>query len=128
MLLKIQLLLWHPKQLKHPKIMNRTWEHVIGRHLKFTQQTFPKATAKGALIHATREIAETVIAIDTNEPILDLAMEYADILGCVFDSAKRMGITPPCILMQLEEKLSINLGRTWQDNGDGSYSHIKSIS
>ncbi len=99
-------------------------------HIEWSAATFPKGTAKGALLHAKREIEEVIKELD-NTPEFgwdlnkNIATEYADILGCVFDSINRAGLTIDAVFVAYYAKLQINKDRKWRDNGDGSYSHIK---
>ncbi len=37
-----------------------TFENLIKEHLEFTSTTFPKGTARGAALHAEREIKEVL--------------------------------------------------------------------
>jgi len=94
---------------------------IIKQHIEFTSSTFPKSTANGALIHMQREIAEVMEETDPCK----LAIEYADCLGCLLDSANRSGITPDKLFKSFQDKIEINKYRQWKYNGDGSYSHIK---
>lgn len=72
---------------------------LIDDHLEFTSKMFPKGTARGAAIHAQREIQEVIDAID-DYTVIDgsvsrnaLIEEYADVFGCLIDSVDRSGIT-----------------------------------
>lgn len=99
-------------------------------HIEWSSKTFLKGTAQGALRHAKREIDEVIKELD-NTPEFgwdlnkNIATEYADILGCVFDSINRAGLTIDAVFVAYRAKLEINKKRQWCDNGDGSYSHIK---
>lgn len=106
---------------------------LIWKHLRFTSKTFPKGTALGAAIHASREIQEVMDEIKepkytgcANEKDA-LIEEYADVLGCLIDSIHRSGITRRQINKAFSKKLDKNKKRKWKDNGDGSYSHIKTF-
>lgn len=106
---------------------------LIWKHLNFTSKTFPKGTAKGAAIHAGREIEEVIEEITdmerhdlvTEEQDNRLVEEYADVFGCLIDSVHRSGISRTQLNKAFAKKLSKNKARTWKDNGDGSYSHVK---
>ena len=102
-----------------------TFEHVVSEHLAFTSTTFTKSTSVGALKHAKREINEVIADIKNKAPKDNKVIEYADIFGCITDSANREGISFEEILIAWHAKLQINKERDWKYNGDGSYSHIK---
>lgn len=108
--------------------MKTTFEQLIEDHGKWADSTFPKGTSTGALLHAEREIKEVIEEIESCDPNGQTRMctEYADVLFCIMDSARREGIAIRDILDAGERKLQINKSRSWKDNGDGSYSHIKS--
>lgn len=95
-------------------------------HAAWTAETFPKATAIGATLHAQREIGEVSYEL-TGEPVNKekLATEIADTLFCLFDAARRSGIRIDDIVAAGRVKLEINKLRTWSYNGDGSYSHVR---
>ena len=95
-------------------------------HAAWAAETFPKATATGATIHATLELGEVIDEL-TAEPVNKekLATEIADTLFCLFDAARRSGIRIDDIVAAGRVKLEINKLRTWSYNGDGSYSHVK---
>lgn len=102
--------------------MTYNFDTKFQEHIEFTSATFPKGTSDGALLHLEREIAE--VRAETKDSF-DLAVEFADCLGCLIDAANRRGVTPPMLLHAFAYKLDINKARTWKDNGDGSYSHVK---
>jgi len=106
--------------------MPKSFEQLTAEHLEWTSATFPKGTSKGALLHAKREIDEVISDIDNNAGGWAKSIEYADILGCIIDSAHREGISMLEVLNAFDYKLQINKGRNWKDNEDGSYRHIKS--
>lgn len=101
-----------------------TFEQLIEDHGQWADATFPKGTSTGALLHAEREIKEILADIMSRASRTNLATEYADAIFCIMDSARRQGVTVPEILEAGNRKLTINKGRSWKDNGDGSYSHI----
>lgn len=105
--------------------MEKTFEQVYMEHIAFTSKTFPKGTSIGALLHAEREIEEVRQDIINQKSGAEKAIEYADIIGCIMDSANREGIGSRDIIKAWDNKLQINKSRAWKDNGDGSYSHIK---
>ena len=104
---------------------NRKWEDVAKEHLEWTKKVFPKSTSRGALLHAKREIDETIADIDNSVDNETKVTEYADIICCVISSADKEGISPEDIVNAMYNKLQVNKEREWKDNGDGSYSHIK---
>lgn len=102
----------------------------IHSHIEWSSNTFPKGTAKGALLHAKREIDEVIRELNNTPKIewyfnKNIATEYADILGCVFDSINRAGLSIDAVFEAYYVKLQINKKIKWRDNGDGSYSHIQ---
>lgn len=102
--------------------------NVLQAHVEWSSATFPKGTAIGAMIHAGREVEEVISEMTPIHQTYNrwrLAEEYADVIGCVIDSANRMGIGPAEVFLALSNKLVINKQRVWKDNGDGSYSHVK---
>jgi phosphoribosyl-ATP pyrophosphohydrolase len=102
-----------------------TFEALIEEHGEWSAVTFPKGTAKGALLHAEREIVEIINDIENKAPHSVISKEYADAIFCIMDSARRKGVSVDDILKAGYAKLQVNKARTWKDNGDGSYSHIK---
>lgn len=104
---------------------NKTLEQLLREHLQWTSTTFPKGTSIGALLHAEREIKEVRDDIFLGMSFDKKREEYADVLGCIFDSMNREGITVENVIEAWDKKLQVNKSRKWKDNGDGSYSHIK---
>lgn len=105
--------------------MKKSFEQVVAEHLEFTTETFPLATSLGALIHGHREIDEIRWNIENGIDNSVTKTEYADVLGCIFDSANREGISFDEIMWAFYTKVQVNKKRKWKYNGDGSYSHIK---
>lgn len=105
--------------------MQKTFEELIEEHGLWADETFPKGTAIGALRHAEREVGEIIDDIESGAPKKNLAIEYADALFCIMDSARRSKVSMSEIIEAGDGKLQINRKRKWKDNGDGSYSHIK---
>ena len=91
--------------------------------LEWSLKTFTEATPMGSLEKAKEEIREIEDDITKN---IKNPVEYADAIMCIFDVAARMGISAEEIMIAYEEKLAINIKRTWQKNSNNSYSHIKS--
>lgn len=102
-----------------------TFERLIEEHGQWADATFPKCTSNGALLHAHREIDEIIQDIADAAGKDQMAIEYADALLCIMDSARREGFTVEDIVTAGFYKLGKNKARKWKDNGDGSYSHIK---
>jgi len=105
--------------------MSKTFETIVSEHLEWASVTFPKGTAVGALLHLKREADEVIHDILNSASKEYKTEEYADCLGCLMDSINREGISIAELLDAYDKKLQKNKGRTWRDNGDGSYSHIK---
>lgn len=57
----------------------------------------------------------------------DCAEEYVDCVMCLFDSARRLGITGEMFEEAFRAKLAKNKSRTWVKNPDNTYSHVKPI-
>lgn len=85
-------------------------------------KTFPRATTLGSvdkLIDEAKEIREDIV---NGTPNIE---EFADVLMTLFDAGSRIGFTPYEIFKSFERKFEINKSRTWSDNQNGSYSHVK---
>lgn len=103
------------------------FEKLLRDHAEWSAQTFPMGTALGALIHAGRELEEVRFELAKPSHLfnnLTAAMEYADLIFCVMDSARRAGVSIEDIIDAGRHKLERNKHREWKYNGDGSYSHI----
>lgn len=105
--------------------MKKSFEELIQEHGQWADATFPKGTAMGAITHAKKKLKEVENAMWWNEGTERVAEEFADVLGCVFDSMRRYRVSMDDLKVAFDNKLQINKGRSWKDNGDGSYSHIK---
>lgn len=92
------------------------------KRAEWALKEFPAATAKSSLIKARGEIDEIDENID--DGVLD-PIEYVDAIMCLFDSAKRQGLTAAEIVEAYGHKNLINFGRTWVKNPDNTYSHVK---
>src|SRR4051812_47870137 len=88
--------------------------------MKWASKTFPEATALSSLEKLKEEIKE--IQLDISRGI-KRPEEYADAIMCLFDSAKRHGITPEEIQESYAKKIEINKNRKWVKNPDNTYSH-----
>ena len=95
--------------------------------LEWSLKTFPNATALSSLLKLKGEADEIIADIEDNKREVE---EYADCLMCLFDSAGRQNIpiTPEEIFEAFAKKLEINKNRTWVENPDHSYSHVKKLS
>lgn len=122
---------YEDKEVDHIMVMRRRsidLNSVLEDWVAASKQLFPKATSVGGMLHAKRECDEVIEIInplhkDHSRSLL--AEEYADILMCTFDSMERAGIDIMQICESIIWKTAINKERKWKDNGDGSYSHIK---
>lgn len=112
--------------LPMPQVGTRyTFDRLLDEHVAFTTFTFPRATAAGALLHMERELFEIKEDVEAGKDLEIVAIECADALGCFIDYCNRIGVNPTMLNRAFDQKLRINQSRTWKDNGDGSYSHIK---
>jgi|GEM_PF-1558512 len=102
----------------------KTFHMLFEEHIKFTSETFPEATPLSAIKHLRKEIDEVIDELADYNPVTR-AVEYADCLGCLLDSAARAGVTPLDLLDAFDKKLAINKSRTWVKNEDNTYSHVK---
>lgn len=109
---------WKPKEdLESMITVFTTWS---------TTQGFPNATQYSSLIKLEEEIEEIVWEIFPGSITpKDIAEEYVDAIMCLLDSAKRGGISTEHLVKAFKKKLEINLNRTWKQNPDNTYSHIK---
>lgn len=85
-------------------------------------KTFPRATTLGSvdkLIDEAKEIREDIV---NGTPKIE---EFADTIFMLFDVGSRVGFTPSAIFEACQKKFEINKSRTWSDNQNGSYSHVK---
>lgn len=85
--------------------------------LRWQQATFPTSTYEGSLKKMRSEVAELAEATPDKR-----AEEIADVFFMILAVADHSGIS---LADALQEKLAINKARTWNDNGDGSSSHVK---
>lgn len=101
---------------------------LFNSHIDWAATTFPKQTSVGALTHMVREAQEVAHDIHRGASYNHKVEEYADCLGCLLSSMSCEGITVEALALAFSAKLEKNKGRQWIDNGDGSYSHVKSES
>ena len=88
----------------------------------WSRQTFPDATAMGCLEHVRKEITEIEEALRQGLPV---AVEYADAIMLLLDSAARAGIDCRQVLQAYKDKIEVNKKRNWQKDGDGDYKHVE---
>lgn len=100
--------------------------NLFNSHIDWAAETFPKQTSVGAMRHLIREAKEVIADIEAAAPRANKIEEYANCFGCLLSSMAQEGITIAEFADAFGGKLEINKGREWIDNGDGSYSHIKS--
>jgi len=85
-------------------------------------KTFPEATPLSSLNHLKSEIREIQESIEDGKPDVK---EFADAQMLLFDAAGRCGIGVQDIFDAFREKLEENKARTWEQNEDGFYGHVK---
>jgi hypothetical protein len=112
----------------HMETVAKAWQEI-------TKRIFPKGTEKGSITHLTREAKELLEEVEMEETFAPWqvalnrkrkTLEYADCFACLFTAMKQAGISTAEVTEALLEKAMINgFDREWNDNGDGSYSHIK---
>lgn len=100
----------------------------IENWVKVSSSIFPNATPIGGMIHAKEECQEVIDELQSVTSIREyLLTEYADIIMCIADSMNRSGIPIADVVFAIMQKTEINKNRKWKDNGNGSYSHVKSL-
>lgn len=90
----------------------------------WSRTAFPEADWGNSLDKLSQEIDE-VWEATTSESDHGIALELADCLMCIFDSAARLGINSQMLTNAFAQKLEENKQRQWQRNEDGTYSHVK---
>lgn len=103
-----------------------TFEQSAQEFVKFSLTTFKEASASTSLRKLVGELAEVEFAIREEDSKDALAVEYADCVMCLFDSAARVEVSPDKLIAAFIKKVAINKARTWSKNPDGTYSHVKS--
>lgn len=111
-------------KLVSPALLPTTLEEAEAKRWSWAKATFPEATAVGSLDKLLDEIEEVKKDLFTKANPLE---EYADCFMCLFDSLQRSGFTTPQLVEAYEVKLVKNKKRSWNSNGNGSYSHIKTL-
>lgn len=104
----------------------------IDQWMVWANINFSKSTAQSSLVHLRREIKEVLNELDSDDPhprqdgATMTLMEYADSMICLITAAGKSGLTADQLFSAIKNKMYINMHkRKWQDNGDGTYSHIK---
>lgn len=110
--------------------MEKSIIELEAERLAWSLKNFPDATPRSSMLKLKSEVREVLKELDYLEEYPDqdpvnLPIEYADCLMCLFDSAGRAGISVLEIFEAFEEKLEVNKNRTWIKNPDNTYSHIK---
>lgn len=103
----------------HPSL-----ENLMNEFIEFSIKTFKNATEYSSLEKLQDEFIELSHEL-MNGNKQNIAEEYVDCIMCLVDSAARTGITPGELTKIFEEKLAINKSRTWKENPDKTYSHVK---
>lgn len=109
----------------------QTLEQLFKEHMKWAYDKFPNSSSESSIIGLAREIDELKDAmsdyrvIDGSESRMTLGLEYIDCFMYLLDSMNRLGFEIDEIRSLFTEKLRINKNRTWKQNDDKSYSHIK---
>lgn len=98
-------------------------DNLFLEHANFCEATFPNATFEGAVEHAKLEVREFISDVKTDAPKENQAIEMADIIMCLLDAARRVGISTDDIKSAFAKKLAINKGREWNYNPAGFYTH-----
>lgn len=94
-------------------------ELIRRRHAKWSDETFGSVGPIGPLKHLSKEALEAVEAVD------DLS-EWADMQFLLWDAQRRAGISDGEIIAAMEEKLKVNMSRSWPEPKDGEpRMHIK---
>lgn len=92
---------------------------IRSRHAEWSQKTFGNVGPVGPLKHLSKE------AIEASEAVNDLS-EWADMQFLLWDAQRRAGITDGDIIAAMEEKLKVNMARSWPEPKDGEpRMHIK---
>lgn len=91
----------------------RRWQH----------KTFPKATAKSATHHLSREARELLLDMEHEKSLEDVASELADVIILSVGIADQLGVDIERIV---GEKLEINKKRVWgKPDSQGVVEHVR---
>lgn len=100
----------------------------LHRKNAWSEKAFGPVDARGhmgPLDHMRKEIAEA--EADPSDVV-----EFVDLIFLATDAAHRAGHAPEAIAAALEEKLSVNRGRTWPDwrkcDPNGAIEHVRETS
>lgn len=102
--------------------MNKTLIEAEKDRMEWSLKTFTEATPESSLKKLEEEVKEIRENFATGKKD---AVEFADAIMCLFDSAGRFGITAEEIQTAYAQKVVINKARIWKKNSDNTYSHIK---
>jgi hypothetical protein len=105
-----------------------SFEMLFKAHQEFSINKFPNSTAESSLIGLKREADEAIQELHGINRDYDgkaLPLEYVDCFMYLIDSIQRAGISLEQIKESFIDKLAINEKRKWNQNVDGSYSHVK---
>lgn len=98
-----------------------TLEELFIKHQEFSIKAFPNSTWESSLRGLEREIIEVEEASYGE----DRTTEYVDCFMYLLDSMNRADIDMIDFRDSFISKLIVNRGRSWKQNTDSSYSHIK---
>ena len=107
----------------HMQQGGETLEELFIKHQNFAIKAFPDSTWKSSLRGLEREIVE--IEVESHNHKEDMTTEYVDCFMYLLDSMNRAAIDLVDFRGSFIAKLIVNRGRRWNQNKDGSYSHIK---
>jgi len=92
---------------------------IRSQHAEWSEKTFGNVGPVGPLKHLAKE------AIEAAEQPDDLS-EWADMQFLLWDAQRRAGISDGEIIAAMEEKLKVNMARSWPEPKDGEPRlHIK---
>lgn len=101
-------------------------EELFKQHQEYAKKQFTNSTAESSLIGLKREVNETIDELKLKDYDGNaLPLEYVDCMMYLIDSLQRSNIDWEQFKNYFKMKLSINKGRKWKQNKDGSYSHVK---
>lgn len=99
---------------------------------KWQKDTFPAATDLSKLRHLNEEVAELMDAINDEDHLIDhektrkTKLEFADCFLLLFGAAKAYGMSYADILKCVDDKMSINIKRTWgKPDSNGVVKHVE---
>ena len=99
---------------------NITLEQSINEFLEFSISTFKEATEWTSLKKLQSEQDELFFSLKLGDK-LSAREEYVDCIMCLFDSAKRAGISPEDIIQGFKDKTKINKAKEWIKNQNNDY-------